>query len=172
MKTFFSNVKKVSCLILLSVALGTVLGYFLGQQSENVRGGLSYGFVAFSVLPISICLFGVKELGAAFSSVAKYLNSRKRKDLTRSIDLLVRRTILLAFSIVFLQVLAAFILLYFSNTYEYIILGILFGGVISSLFYGLYVLFSVRRLAEICDSILDSNIHKEQHQNYVNTFKN
>lgn len=170
MKNFFSNVKIIFCLILFSLALGSCFGYLLGNLQENVKDGLSYGFVAFSVLPITICLFGVKESGAVFPSIAKYLDSRKRADLIESIDIIVKRIIILAFSIVLLQIIAAFFLLYFSNTYEYIILGVLFGGVISSLIYGLYVIFSVRKLIELSDSVLDINIHKEQHEKYVNSF--
>lgn len=171
MKKIFSNLKVVSLIIILSVVIGAVLGYFLGRSPENVKGGLSYGFVAFSVLPITICLFGVKESGAIFPVVAGYLDSRKRERLMELIDVVIKRIIFLAFSIVFLQVLAAFVLLYFSNTYEYIVLGVLFGGVVSSLCYGLYVLFSVRKLVELSDSVLDKNIHKKQHEEYVNSFK-
>ncbi len=171
MKKLFSNVKFISFVIVLSLVLGSVVGYFLGQLPQNVKGGLSYGFVAFSILPITICLFGVKESGAVFSAVAKYLDSRKRANLIKSIDVVAKRIISLAFSIVFLQVVAAFCLLYFSNTYEYVILGILFGGIISSLFYGLYVLFSVRKLIEMSDSVLDRSIHRERHEKYVNSFK-
>lgn len=173
MKKLFSNVKFISFVIVLSLVLGSVVGYFLGQLPQNVKGGLSYGFFAFSILPITICLFGVKETGAVFSAVAKYLDSRKRANLIKSIDVVAKRIISLAFSIVFLQVVAAFCLLYFSNSYEYVILGILilFGGIISSLFYGLYVLFSVRKLIEMSDSVLDRSIHRERHEKYVNSFK-
>lgn len=101
MKKLFSNVKFISFVIVLSLVLGSVVGYFLGQLPQNVKGGLSYGFVAFSILPITICLFGVKETGAVFSAVAKYLDSRKRANLIKSIDVVAKRIISLAFSIVF-----------------------------------------------------------------------
>ena len=171
MKNFFSNIKFVVPLILFIILASSILGYFMGQLPDNVRGGLSYGFIAFSILPITICLFGVKELGAIFPIVAKHLDSRRRSDLTKSINLVVARVIYLAFFIVFLQVVASFVLLYYSNAYEYVILGILFGGVVSSLVYGLYVIFSIRRFGELIDSILDKSIHKEQHQNYVDSFR-
>lgn len=170
-KKFFSNFKLVVPLILLVVLISSILGYLMGQLPDNVRGGLSYGFIAFSILPITICLFGVKELNATFPAVAKYLDSRKRNRLINSINSVVTRVIILAFVIVLLQVIASFILLYYSNTYEYVVLGVLFGGVISSLVYGLYVLFSIQRFAEFIVSVLEESIHKEQHKNYVNSFK-
>ncbi len=171
-KKIFSNVKIVILLITLIILISSGLGYLMGQSPNNVRKGLSYGFMGFSILPITICLFGVKELGAIFPGVSQYLDSRKRKSLTKSIDLVVTRVIYLAFLIVLLQVIASFVLLYYSRTYEYVVLGILFGGVISSLIYGLYVIFSIRKFSELIDSILDKNIHKEQHQNYVDSFRN
>lgn len=171
MKKFFSNIKFVVLLILAIILIGFILGYLMGQLPNNVKNGLSYGFVAFSILPITTCLFGVKELNAIFPGIAKYLDSRKRSKLIKSIDLVVTRVIYLAFLIVLLQVIASFILLYHSNTYEYVILGVLFGGVISSLVYGLYVLFSIRRFAEVIDSILDESIHKEQYQKYADSFR-
>lgn len=166
MKRIFSSTTIVVGLIVLSILGGGSIGYWLNTLPINVRSGLTYGFVAFSVLPITLCLFGVKEAGAAFPGIAKYLNHRQRREFRRAVDRAISRIIFMAFGLVLLQVLAAFVLLYLSEGYEYIILGVLFGGVISSLVYGLYVCFLVRELSDFTEEVLSAKADRDRHEEY------
>ena len=171
MKNIFSNTLVVILLIVLFIGAGGVLGAYLGTLPNNVQTGLSYGFVAFSVLPITLCLFGLKELNASFSSVAKYLNRSERERLSEQIDDRILAIICLAFFIVALQVIFAFCLLYFSNGFEFVILGILFGGIFSSLTFGIYVCFSVRKIADFCDKVISREASEERFKAYKDSFK-
>lgn len=166
MKKIFSSTTIVVVLIVLSIIGGGGIGYWLNTLPINVRSGLTYGFVAFSVLPITLCLFGVKEVGAAFPAIAKYLNSRQRQEFRKRVDRAISRIIVIAFGLVFLQILAAFVLLYLSDGYEYIVLGVLFGGIISSLVYGLYVCFLVRGLSDVTEEILSAKADRDRHEEY------
>lgn len=166
MKGIFSNTKIVVGLIILSILVGGGIGYWLNTLPINVRSGLSYGFVAFSILPITLCLFGVKEVGAVFPAISKYLNHRQRREFRKRVDRAISRVIVMAFGLVFFQVLAAFVLLYLSGGYEYIILGVLFGGVVSSLIYGLYVCFLVRELADFSEEVLSDKADRDRHEEY------
>lgn len=168
---FFSNTKLICVLILVCLSMGVALGYFLGIAPKVVQSGISYGFVAFSVLPVSLCMFGVKELNAAYSGIAPYLDAVHRRTLSKGIESRIVMVILVAFAIVVLQVVAAFGLLYFSTNYEYIILGVLFGGVMASLAYGLYVCFSVRRVAEVAEDVLGKKIAEDRSRQYMESFK-
>lgn len=168
---FFSNQRVVAIVISFCLAIGIFLGYILDQASENVQEGLSYGFIAFSVLPITICLWGVRELNSSFANIANNLTKSKRDSLISDINSRIEQTISFSFAIVLIQVVGAFFLLYFSNRYEYIILGLLFGGVLSSLIYGLFVCFSVRRIYEIEEKIKSNNISEERIRHYNDSFK-
>lgn len=168
---FFTNTKVILVTIVLCLLTGVGLGYCLGNAPKVVQSGISYGFVAFSVLPVTLCMFGVKELNAAYSGIAPNLDGVRRRTLSKELERRIVRVIVLAFLIVVLQVVAAFCLLYFSTNYEYIILGVLFGGVMASLIYGLYVCFSVRRVAALTESILDKKIAVERVGKYVADFE-
>lgn len=168
---FFSNTKLVCGLVFICLAMGVALGYFLGNAPKVVQSGISYGFVAFSVLPVSLCMFGVKELNAAYSGIATHLDAVHRRALSKGIESRVAMVIIVAFAIVVLQVVAAFGLLYFSTNYEYIILGVLFGGVMASLVYGLFVCFSVRRVAEVAEDVLGKKIAEDRSRQYLEGLK-
>lgn len=59
--TFFTVV-----LIIITVVAGGFLGYLLPLDPNSKLSPITYGFIAFAVLPITICLFGLKELNGAF----------------------------------------------------------------------------------------------------------
>lgn len=170
LQNWLSNISIICSIIVVLLIIGGIAGYILSLSETNVKKGISYGFIAFSILPISICLFGIKEVGGIFPGVAKDLKYKERSALLESSNTIILRIIFLGFLIVLLQVLLSFWLLYLSNNYEYIILGILFGGVLSSLIYGLYVCFSVRRLLEYSEKIIERRVQKEQHKAYIDTF--
>lgn len=171
MRKLFTSTFFVISLIILFVVIGAVLGKYLGNLPNNVQSGLSYGFVAFSVLPITLCLFGLKELNSTFSTVAKYLTKVERARLSKEIDSRIVKTVFIAFFIVGLQVIFAFGLLYFSNGFEYVILGILFGGIFASLVFGIYVCFSVRKASDFCDEIISTKISEERFKIYKESFE-
>lgn len=104
----FSNQRVVAIVISFCLALGIFLGYILDQASENVQEGLSYGFIAFSVLPITICLWGVRELNSSFANIANNLTKSKRDSLISDINSRIEQTISFSFVIVLIQVVGAF----------------------------------------------------------------
>lgn len=157
-------------MICVLIIIGGILGKLLGELPDNTRSGLSYGFIAFSVLPITLCMFGLKELNSAFPNFAQYLNKSNREALSKAIDERILRVILIAFLIVALQVCLAFYLLYFCSGLEFVILGILFGGIFASLVYGVYVCLSVRKLAEHFEEILSKEISKKRQKEYESSF--
>ena len=173
MKKLFTSTPFVTLLITIFLTLGGILGFLLKDIPESQNTGLTYGFIAFSILPITLCLWGVKEFNAVFPSIARNLNKIERKRLTDLIDNRITIIIYLAFFIVLLQIFFAFSFLYIphDNNLEFVILGILFGGILSSLTYGLYVCFSVRKIAKTADDILSTNIAEERFNHYKDTLK-
>lgn len=103
--------------------------------------------------------------------MAPYLDSIHRKRLGKAIDKRIQVVIVMAFAIILIQVIGAFYLLYFATQYEKVILGVLFGGIISSLIYGLFVCFSVRGIAEKTEEILSDKIGKERISDYKKRFQ-
>lgn len=89
-----------------------------------------------------------------FSSVMKHLTGLQQEKLIEQIDKRYDRTIQLALLVILIQVVFAFALLLIGEEYRFVVLGVLFGGVISVLFYGLYVCYSVRNLIKFCDDRL------------------
>lgn len=171
LREIFSNYKIVMLIVVSCLFLGIFLGYLLDKAPENMKSGISYGFIAFSILPITICLWGVRELNSSFSHIAESLSKSKRDTLISDINKRIEQTIFFAFGIVLIQIIGSFILLYFSKNYEYIILGVLFGGVLSSLAYGLFVCFSVRSIYEMEEKIKSKNISNERITKYNDSFK-
>ncbi len=150
----FSSTLLTVVLIIATVVAGGVLGYILPLDPNSKLSPITYGFIAFAVLPITICLFGLKELNGAFSSVMKHLTGLQQEKLIEQIDKRYDRTIQLALLVILIQVVFAFALLLIGEKYRFVVLGVLFGGVISVLFYGLYVCYSVRNLIKFCDDRL------------------
>ena len=171
MRGFFSNTVIVAILVFVFVCLGGGVGWLLGDLPNNTRHGLTYGFVAFSILPITLCLFGVKELNSVFPSIAMNLTKIERNRLSNDLDKRIVRVIFLAFFLVALQIVFSFFLLYFSTGYEYVILGVLFGGIFGSLTYGIYVCFSVRRLGEFCEQVMSKKAAEERLKKYEESLK-
>lgn len=150
----FSSTLLTVALIIVTVVAGGVLGYYLPLDPNSKLSPITYGFIAFAVLPITICLFGLKELNGAFSSVVKHLTGSQQEKLIKQIDKRYDRTIELALFVILIQVVFAFALLLIGEEYRFVVLGVLFGGVISVLFYGLYVCYTVRNLIKFCDNCL------------------
>lgn len=150
----FSSTLLTVALIIVTVVAGGVLGYCLPLDPNSKLSPITYGFIAFAVLPITICLFGLKELNGAFSSVVKHLTGSQQEKLIKQIDKRYDRTIELALFVILIQVVFAFALLLIGEKYRFVVLGVLFGGVISVLFYGLYVCYTVRNLIKFCDNCL------------------
>ena len=171
MKRQFSNIWIASITIVLSLIGGICFGYFLEQAPTQVHTGLSYGFAAFAVFPIGLCIFGVKELNASFPQIAPYLDAPHRKILSQKIEQRIQEVIVLAFFIIVIQVVGTFYLLYFATEYEKVVLGVLFGGVVSSLIYGLFVCFSVQAMAEKAESIVSEEIGKKRIADYKKKFQ-
>lgn len=171
MKRLFSNTWFVSIAVIVCLSAGIICGYLLEQAPTEVQCGISYGFVAFAMFPIGLCTFGVKELNSSFLGMAPYLDSIHRKRLGKAIDKRIQVVIVMAFAIILIQVIGAFYLLYFATQYEKVILGVLFGGIISSLIYGLFVCFSVRGIAEKTEEILSDKIGKERISDYKKRFQ-
>ena len=171
MKYLFSNVWFTSVVIAFCLAGGILFGLLLDQAPSTVHTGITYGFAAFAVFPISLCVFGIKELNAAYPQIAPYLDSKHRRDLSIEIDKRIQVVIIFAFFIILIQVLGAFYLLYLATEYEKVTLGVLFGGVVSSLIYGLFVCFSVRVLAEKTEEIQSKQIGQNRIAEYNNKFK-
>lgn len=173
MGRFFTSTRFIVILIFLSLCFGGVLGWLLKDLPNLRLTGFTYGFIAFSVLPITICLWGVKEFNSAFPNIAMDLDKVSRKEFEDIIDGRINAIITIAFLIVFLQIIFAFLLLYVqtSDNYEVVVLGILFGGILSSLIYGLYVCFSVRKLSRTLDEYLSKTISQKRVENYRKSFK-
>ncbi len=173
MRSFFTSTLFVVVLICLLLLGGGYLGWLMKDLSDATKTGLTYGFITFAILPISLCLWGVKEFNAAFPNVALELDKNGRNRLGCLIDDKIETIIVLAFFIVFIQIILAFCLLYFfaGSNYEFVILGILFGGILSSLVYGLYVCFSVRKLARTVDEIISKRVARERLEKYKKEFE-
>ena len=170
MLSVFSNVKIAAFLIVLPVLVGGGVGWFFGENPQLEVTGVTYGFMAFAILPISLCLFGLKEFNGVYSNLAKYMSPAEQKNLSKYIDSRYNATIFLAFLVVSLQVIFAFWLMYISKAYELIIFGILFGGIFSALVYGLFVCYSVRRIIVFHDQIVTEKQKKERVRQFKNSF--
>lgn len=99
--------------MLVSIALGALLTKVLSDYFSTSQA-FSYILAGSAVLPVSIALWGVKELNSLSSDSQKHIRNREASRLKDIINIRYRQLVLLGASLIFMQFL--FILIYqFSN---------------------------------------------------------
>lgn len=165
MRKFFTNWKIVLILTLLLLLFGGLFGAYIGAKTQEVML-VTYGFVAFSVLPITLCTFGLKELNDVWRSVAEELEKVQRRKLARIIENRYYAVIWIAFFDVLVQLVFAFCI-NIPGANIWWILGVLFGGILSVLLYGLFVCFSVREAVDFVNQVEERTISEKKNRELI-----
>ena len=169
MNKFFTNWKLILLFCLLLLVGGWVIGKWMQTESQGVML-VTYGFVAFAVLPITLCTFGLKELNGVFGQVSADLNKEQRARLSRMISERTSSIIFLGFFIVAVQLILAFCL-NLKDVVLWPIVGALFGGVLTVLVYGIFICFSVKEAADFINNIKDKKAHEQRSQELIEHLK-
>lgn len=160
---FFTNYKKVFCVTIIFLISGGLLGKVFSENAEPSM--ITYGFVAFAILPITFCTFGLKELGAVFPGVVDALDKQQRVKLRKIINEHCNAVIFLAFFNVFIQLLFAF-LLNIHEVNKWIVTGVLFGGIVSVLIYGIFICASIREVNNFVDDVREKELSLKKSEDF------
>lgn len=171
MRSFFANTVIITTTVLGFVCLGGAAGWMLGDLPSDTGYGLTYEFVMFSIVPITLCMYGLSELNSAFLDVAINLTKIERNRLSKDLNRRIVRVVALAFFLVAVQVVFSLFMLHFPAEYHNMILGVLVGSVFGSLVYGLYVCFTVRKLGEFCERVASKNASEQRLKKYEQSFE-
>lgn len=169
MNKVFTNWKLIFLFCLILLVCGWVAGKWMQTKSQEVML-VTYGFVAFAVLPITLCTFGLKELNGVFGQVATDLNREQRFRLNKMISARTSSFIFLGFFIVAVQLILAFCI-NLKDVDLWPIVGALFGGVLTVLVYGIFICFSVKEAADFVNGIKDKKAHQQRRQELVDRLK-
>lgn len=166
-----SNWKFAGVVVIFLVVAGLVVGKLFGLLVEKISL-VTYGYIAFAVLPITICLFGLKELNSFYGNVAEKLTTRERQKLRMLIDKQLHGAIVLGFGIVLIQILLAFSLNFSQDSVFFTyILGTLLGATLSVLIYGLFICSAVRQVYVSSNKLLDQSIKEKQNKKLLKEIK-
>lgn len=169
MNKFFTNWKLIFFFCLALLVGGWVAGEWMQTKSQEVML-VTYGFVAFAVLPITLCTFGLKELNGVFGQVSADLNRDQRVRLNKMISERTSSFIFLGFFIVAVQLILAFCI-NLRGVDLWPVVGALFGGVLTVLVYGIFICFSVKEAADFVNRIKDKKAHEQRSQELVDRLK-
>ncbi|WP_308513276.1 hypothetical protein [uncultured Turicimonas sp.] len=173
MFNFLRSWRVSGIIILLLLLSGFLAGKFLSREIKEISL-VTYGYIAFAILPITICLFGLKELNSAYSQLGSKLNKREREVLETILYSKTKGAILWGFLLVLLQVVLAFMLSVFQSDIEWFfaIWGALLGATVAVLVYGLSLCLSVQEIYSFVNQTIDSRIRKEQSKDLENRLSN
>ena len=144
----------------------------MGDGMQEIKL-ITYGYVAFAVLPITICLFGLKELNGVYCIVADSLNEKERCALDKIITEKTNWTVVLGFLIVIVQVVFAFCLSFFQE-YKNIFFGIwgaLLGASVAILIYGLAVCLSIKEVYNFINQQKNRAIKAKQQKDFKHSLE-
>ena len=166
-----SNWKFAGIVIIVLIVAGLVVGRVWGLLVEKISL-VTYGYIAFAVLPITICLFGLKELNSFYGNIAESLKSRERQKLRQLIERQLHGVIVVGFGIVLIQILLAFSLSFFQGSIFFTyILGSLLGATLGDLIYGLYICSAVRQVYLLSNKLLERSITEKQNKKLLEEIK-
>lgn len=172
---FFENWKAVTYALCFSTLLFILIG-FLGNGSfwtisrlpefftirvEPTVGSL-LGIGAFSVVPMSLCLFGLGAFNEMYFRFAPYLNPEDREDLSKKIDSKYLNCQILAFLSITLQTISSLILLLPDYVTRMALLCALFNSIVCVMLYGLFVCENVRTETKVGEKFLNKELIKDK----------
>jgi len=153
-----------------------VVGSYVGAKFSSFVQEISmvtYGYIAFAVLPITICLFGLKELNSAYVIVADKISLRERETLEIQLESKFRYTVGLGFTIVLLQVVMAFSLNFIQNEppWYFGVWGGLIGATLAVLVYGLFICSSVKEIYSYINAATNKAIFRQQQKDLLSALQ-
>lgn len=170
MKTkFLESFKPTIIIIAIVSVVSVVVGeYFFpslkGASQDSANCILGVG--AFSVVPLTICLFGLTELNNLFARLARLLSSSERGKLSEKIDENYNNCLRAAFIAIICQTAVSLFLLFPSYDSPISLLCALINSILCVMFYGVFVCGSVRKATRFSENLLNKRLTNEE-RNYV-----
>lgn len=165
---FLNNYLAVIALMVLFTAGAIIVAKYVTVDSLYIQkeptdaASAIFGIGALSIVPLTLCLFGLSEFNSMFVRLAKSLGTSERGRLITKIDEQYTRCWKLSFITIALQVFCTLFLLFPTYDSSLALLCPLVNSIFCVWVYGVYVCGSVREAASFSEKQISEMLTREE----------